>query len=96
MSDLESSEDVSRLIPLEAARASLLHWWREPIAGLISVAIGTFDSWYFGRDLGLSSNIDELLIMGGIILIAGSRKLFSGAPPPTVTPTTGPLKQNGA
>ena len=76
----EGDADPAKLIPLEAARASLLHWWREPIAGIVSVAVGVFDAWHFGRDNGLSANIDELLIIGGIVLIAGSRRLFTGTP----------------
>lgn len=77
MSDTDA--DPAKLIPLEAARATLLHWWREPVAGLASIAVGTWDAWHFGRDAGLSANVDELLIIGGIILIAGSRKLFTGS-----------------
>lgn len=82
MSDVDV--DPAQLIPLEAARASLLHWWREPIAGLVGCGIGCFDAWHFGRDGGLNASIDELLIIGGIVLIAGSRKLFTGSlgPPP--------------
>ena len=80
MSEAKLSEvgdvDPSEVIPLEAARAALMHWWREPIAGLVAVGIGTFDAWHYGREAGLSANIDELLIMGGIVLIAGSRRLF--------------------
>lgn len=72
--------DPTKLIPLEAARASLLHWWREPIAGFVAVGIGVWDVWHYGRDAGLTTSIDELLILGGIVLIAGSRRLFSGAP----------------
>lgn len=74
--DLEA--DPATIIPLEAARATLMHWWREPIAGICSICVGCWDAWYFGRDAGLSANVDELLIIGGIILIAGSRKLFTG------------------
>lgn len=73
-------DDPGSVLPVEAARAALLHWWREPIAGLLAVAIGVGDAWHFGRDAGLSSNIDELLIMGGIILVAGSRRLFPISP----------------
>lgn len=80
MSSTEGDADPAKLIPLEAARASLLHWWREPIAGVISVGIGVWDTWHFGRESGLSSNVDELLILGGIVLIAGSKRLFSGSP----------------
>ena len=83
----ENDADPANLIPLEAARASLLHWWREPVAGLISVGIGTFDAWHFGRDIGLSGQVDELLIIGGIVLIAGSRRLFSGVSPSRETKT---------
>lgn len=70
--------DPAALIPLETARANLLHWWREPIAGLCSLVVGCWDTWHYGREAGLSSNVDELLILGGIVLIAGSRRLFSG------------------
>lgn len=83
----EGEVDPDNVIPLEAARASLLHWWREPLAGALSVGIGTFDAWHFGRDVGLSGQVDELLIIGGIVLIAGSRRLFSGAPPSRVSKT---------
>lgn len=72
--------DPTKLIPLEAARASLMHWWREPIAGFVAVFVGVWDVWHYGRDAGLTTSIDELLILGGIVLIAGSRRLFSGAP----------------
>lgn len=81
MSDVDEADPV-KLIPIEAARASLLHWWREPIAGFIAVAVGVWDTWHYGRDAGLTSSVDELLIMGGVVLIAGSRRLFSGAREP--------------
>lgn len=89
VSDVDNADPV-KLIPLEAARASLLHWWREPIAGLVGCGIGAFDAWHFGRDNGLSSSVDELLIIGGIVLIAGSRRLFMGATsaPPSSEKTT--------
>lgn len=54
------------------------HWWREPLAGAISLAIGVYDVWKFGRDAGLSSSLDEILIISGVVLIAGSRRLFGG------------------
>lgn len=57
----------------------LVHWWREPIAGVASLAIGCYDTWVFGRTNGLTSSLDEVLIISGIILIAGSRRLFGGA-----------------
>ena len=68
--------DPTEVIPVEAARAALMHWWREPIAGIVAVAVGAFDAWHYGRDLGLTVSVDELLIIGGIVLIAGSRRLF--------------------
>lgn len=77
---LNAEEDPGSILPVEAARAALLHWWREPVAGLLSVGIGVWDAWHFGRDAGLTANIDELLILGGIILVAGSRRLFPAAP----------------
>jgi hypothetical protein len=73
--------DPATVIPLDAARAHLRHWWREPVAGFISVFIGVFDSWYFPRDAGLSSSLDEILVIGGVVLIAGSKRLFGGTPP---------------
>jgi hypothetical protein len=74
--------DPATVIPVEAAHAHLRHWWREPLAGALALGIGTFDSWHFGRDLGLTSSLDEILIVGGIVLIAGSRRLFSGGMTP--------------
>lgn len=77
----ESAQDVdpSKLLPIETARAALLHWWREPVAGVVSVIVGLWDTWHFGREGGLSTSVDELLVIGGIVLIAGSRKLFFSA-----------------
>lgn len=69
-------DDPSILLPLEAARAALMHWWREPVAGILSLAVGCFDSWYFGRNEGLTASLDEILVISGIVLIAGSRRLF--------------------
>lgn len=70
--------ELAKILPLEAARASILHWWREPFAGIVSVGVGVWDTWHYGRDAGLSTSIDELLVIGGVVLIAGSRKLFTG------------------
>jgi hypothetical protein len=72
--------DPATIIPLDAARAHLRHWWREPVAGLIAVVIGVYDSWFYGHDQGLSSSLDEILVIGGIVLMAGSRRLFGGPP----------------
>jgi hypothetical protein len=77
--------DPAKVIPLEAARAHLSHWWREPVTGLIAVIIGVYDSWFYGHDQGLSSSLDEILVIGGIVLMAGSRRLFGG-PPTLVEP----------
>jgi hypothetical protein len=57
------------------------YWWREPAAGFISVGLATFDVWHFGRDAGLTSSLDEILILTGIALIAGVKNLFSNTPP---------------
>lgn len=67
--------------PLKLARGweHILHWWREPVAGAASLAIGCYDTWKFGRNDGLTSSLDEVLIISGIVLIAGSRRLFGGA-----------------
>lgn len=72
--------DPATIIPIEAARAHLSHWWREPVTGLVAVSIGVYDSWFYGHDKGLSSSLDEILVIGGIVLMAGSRRLFAGAP----------------
>lgn len=72
--------DPATIIPLEAAREHLLHWWREPMAGLLALGIGVYDSWFFGREAGLSSSLDEALVIGGIVLIAGSKRLFGAVP----------------
>jgi hypothetical protein len=76
----DDDTDPAAVIPLEAARAHLRHWWREPVAGLIAVGIGVYDSWFYGHDQGLSSSLDEILVIGGIVLMAGSKRLFGGPP----------------
>ena len=55
-----------------------IHWWREPVAGVAALGIGCYDTWHFGRNDGLTSSLDEVLIISGIVLIAGSRRLFGG------------------
>jgi hypothetical protein len=74
------SGDPAVVLPIEAAREHLQHWWREPVAGAVAVGIATFDSWKMGRDAGLTSSLDEILIVSGIVLIAGTRRLFGAAP----------------
>lgn len=76
--------DPDTVLPREAAAAHLRHWYREPLAGALALIIGVGDAWFFGRDAGLTSSIDEILVFGGVVLIAGSRRLF-GATPPTVS-----------
>lgn len=76
MSDEKGNDDPTNVLPVEVAREHLVHWWREPVAGAISVAVGCFDTWVYGRDAGLTTSLDELLIVSGVILIAGTRKLF--------------------
>lgn len=70
-------DDPSAVLPLETAREHLLHWWREPIAGFLALGVGCFDTWRFGRDGGLTASLDELLIVGGIVLIAGTKKFIA-------------------
>lgn len=41
------------------------------LAGALALGIGTYDSWKFGRDAGLGYSLDELLVIGGVVLIAG-------------------------
>jgi hypothetical protein len=72
--------DPEKVIPMEAARAHLRHWWREPLSGAIAIAIGVYDSWNYGHDAGLSSSLDEILVLGGVVLMAGSRRLFGAGP----------------
>lgn len=79
--DTLDSTDPSEVLPVAAAAAQLRHWWREPVAGVLALAVGCFDSWHFGRDAGLTSSLDEILIVSGVVLIAGSRRLFAGSPP---------------
>lgn len=69
--------DPATLVPLESAREHLLHWWREPIAGFLALGVGCFDTWHFGRDGGMTTSLDELLVVGGIILIAGTKKFIA-------------------
>jgi hypothetical protein len=83
------SNGAEKILPIEAARAQLRHWWREPLAGMLALGIGVYDSWRYGRDAGLSSSLDEILVVGGIVLIAGSRRLFS---PPAVLQRPSPQK----
>jgi hypothetical protein len=58
----------------------VLQAWREPLAGALALGIGVYDSWYYGSEAGLTGSLDEILIIGGIVLIAGSRRLFPGSP----------------
>src|ERR1700739_3880838 len=76
-----SEIDPAQIIPLEAAKARLRHWWGEPLSGFIAVTIGVYDSWHYGHDAGLSSSLDEILVIGGIVLMAGLEGVFSSAPP---------------
>jgi hypothetical protein len=72
--------DPAQIVPMEAARAHLRHWWREPLAGLVAFGTGVYDSWFYGKEGGLTSSVDEILVIGGVVLMAGSRRLFSAGP----------------
>lgn len=50
--------------------------WRQIAAGILSISIGIYDLWFIGRDRGLSSQLDELIILGGLGLIAGIPSFF--------------------
>ena len=77
----ENGEEAAlKELPVEAARAHLRNWWREPLAGLLSFTVGVIDCWHFGKDAGITSSLDEIMIITGIVLIAGSRRLFGGLP----------------
>ena len=75
----DDHDEATDALPVRAAEASLRHWWREPAAGLLSVIVGCIDTWHFGREAGLSTSLDEILVIGGVVLIAGSRRLFTGS-----------------
>jgi hypothetical protein len=53
---------------------------REPLAGLIAVSVGAFDLWHLAGTVGLTASLDEILIIGGIVLLAGSKRLFTMGP----------------
>lgn len=78
MSSEETADKITTELRLARGFEHLVHWWREPIAGIASLAIGCFDTWKFGRNDGLTSSLDEVLIISGIVLLAGSRRLFGG------------------
>lgn len=76
---MSEAPDNDNPIPLETAREHLLHWWREPIAGVLALGAGLYDTWHYGRDGGLTASLDEALVIGGLILIAGTQR-FIGRP----------------
>ena len=61
-----------------------VHWWREPLAGIIAIGVSCYDIWIMGKEKGLSGPLDELVLHTGIALIAGVRNLF-GARTPAAT-----------
>lgn len=73
------AKEVNKKIRLAQRYEHWIHWWREPVAGIASLIIGCYDTWHFGRNDGLTSSLDEVLIISGVVLIAGSRRLFGGA-----------------
>ena len=75
-------------MPLEAAREHLAHWWREPLAGFVAIGIGMYQIAITKADGGLNA----ILIVTGIVLIAGSKRLFMWTIPGMPTP---PAKPNG-
>ena len=69
-------------MPLEAAREHLAHWWREPLAGFVAIGIGMYQIVQTHGDGGLNA----ILIVTGIVLIAGSKRLFMGSIPGITPP----------
>ena len=53
-----------------------LESWRSFVAGMVAVLIGTYDVWKLGPSEGLTVEIDEILILIGIGLIAGMPNVF--------------------
>jgi hypothetical protein len=53
-----------------------LEGWRSFAAGFVAVAIGCYDVWHLGANEGLTVEIDEILILVGIGLIAGMPNVF--------------------
>jgi hypothetical protein len=48
------------------------HWWRSLIGGFVCVGIGCYDEWVFGHNAGFTTSLDELLVIAGVLLIAGA------------------------
>lgn len=60
-----------------------IHQARQVLAGVIGIAIACFDRWHFpSPEVGFSSNIDELLLLVGLGLIAGATGIFRSGPMP--------------
>jgi hypothetical protein len=53
-----------------------LESWRSFAAGIVAVGIGCYDVWKLGPNEGLTVEIDEILILVGIGLIAGMPNVF--------------------
>lgn len=74
--DRDALERLDDLARWDYIHEHFEHWYREPIAGVIALAVGVYDAWMYGRDKGLTSSLDEILILTGVALIAGVRNLF--------------------
>lgn len=44
--------------------------WRTFLAGLIAVGLGVYDIWHYGREGGMTLELDEALILLGLALMA--------------------------
>lgn len=69
------SQPINRLVEEDTKqkpelKGKLYLGWRQPLAGVVTIAIACFDLWWMG-DRGFSTSVDELLLFTGIALLAG-------------------------
>jgi hypothetical protein len=72
--ELDVQEKQARIRP--SAPGDWRHSWRACLGGLISVGVGVWDAWQYGRERGLGIEIDEGLIFAGVYLISGIREVI--------------------
>lgn len=59
----------------------IIHQSRQVLAGLIGIGIACYDRWKYSQpEGGFSTNIDEILLLVGLGLIAGIVGLFGVGP----------------
>ena len=68
-----------------------VHQARQVLAGVLGLAVACFDRWHYPQpELGFSTNIDELLLLVSLGLIAGAMNIFRGPGPPPPPPESKP------